>query len=215
MQDNSGIFSVNKKSDAIFKAAKHHSWRVRILKVGLPIIAIAIAVVFSWFTFFATQGSSNVVIINSDEGSDGKLTMTEPKLEGYTKANKPYSMTALKAIQDPSRSGVIELLGIIAKLPMGDRGEASVDAKGGIYDNVNGRLVLNKPFNVKTNDGLVAKLKSANVNLSTSELETNEPIDIKRGGQYLKANSLKIQDNGQLLLFKGNVSLVIDNTIEQ
>lgn len=214
MQKNSGIFSATQKSDVVFNSARHHSLRVQFFKKGLPIAAVLIALVFSYYTFFATPSSADLVVIQSDEGIDGKLTMTEPRLEGYTKDKKPYSLKADKAIQDPSSTGIIELLNIQAQLPMGVRGQASVDALKGIYDNINGRLQLDKPFIVKTNDGMVAKFQSANINLSTSQLNTTEPVDIKRDGQQLKANRLEIRDSGQILKFGGGVRLVIDNAID-
>lgn len=215
MDDSSEIFSPSYKSDAVFDAARRHSVRVHILKFLLPVAAIVIALIFSWFTFFATPSTSDLVVLNGDQGSGGQLTMTDPKLEGYTSANKPYSLKANKAIQDPHHPGMIELQQIAATLPLGLRGEAAVNAVGAFYDNVNGRLQFDKPFEVKTNDGMVAKLEAADVNLSTSQLSTDQPVDIRRGGQHLKANGLQIRDNGQVLFFNRGVSLVIDNANAQ
>ncbi|AQT46252.1 lipopolysaccharide export system protein LptC [Bartonella choladocola] len=215
MDDGSEIFSPSFKSDAVFDAARRHSVRVHILKFLLPVVAIIIALVFSWFTFFATPSTSDLVVLNGDQGSGGQLTMTDPKLEGYTSANKPYSLKADKAIQDPHHPGMIELQRIIATLPLGERGDAAVNAVGAFYDNVNGRLQFDKPFEVKTNDGMVAKLDAADVNLATSQLSTDKPVDIRRGGQHLKANGLQIRDNGQVLFFNRGVSLVIDNANAQ
>ncbi|MHC5306229.1 LPS export ABC transporter periplasmic protein LptC [Bartonella sp. LJL80] len=212
MNDSSEIFSASQKSDAVFNSAHRHSARVRVLKFVLPLAALAIALVFCWFTFFAAPSSADLVVLNDDQGADGRLTMTDPKLEGYTSANKPYSLKAAKAIQDPSHSGMIELQNIIAQLPLGERGQADVEAAGGFYDNINGRLQLDKPFTVQTDDGMVAKLESADVNLATSQLNTDRPVDIRRDGQHLKANGLQIRENGQVLFFRGGVSLVIDNT---
>ncbi|MCT6870526.1 MAG: LPS export ABC transporter periplasmic protein LptC [Bartonella sp.] len=212
MKNSSEIFSASNKSDAVFNAARHHSTRVRLLKVLLPAFAIFIAFVFSWFTFFAAPSSADLVVLNDDQNSDGRLTMTDPKLEGYTAANKPYSLKAGKAVQDPARPGMIELENITAALPLGERGQAAVAAIGAYYDNINGRLQFDKPFEIKTDDGMVAKLQSADVNLSTSQLNTDKAVDILRGGQHLKANGLQIRENGQVLFFSGGVSLVIDNT---
>lgn len=215
MSESSEIFSASHKSEAVFNAAQRHSVRVRALKFLLPVIAVLIAFVFSWFTFFAAPGSTDVLVVNDDQGNDGRLTMTDPRLEGYTTAKKPYSLKAVKAIQDPTRSGMIELQDITAALPLGERGQAAVKAISAFYDNINGRLQFDKPFEIRTGDGMVAKLKSADVNMSTSQLNTDQPVDIRRGGQHLKANGLQIRENGQVLFFRSGVSLVIDNTIGQ
>ena len=212
MNGSSEIFSPSYKSDAVFDAARRHSVRVRLLKFLLPVIAIIIALVFSWYTFFATPSSGDLVVLNGDQGAGGQLTMTDPKLEGYTAANKPYSLKANKAVQDPHNPGMIELQHIVASLPLGERGEAAVDAVGAYYDNVNGRLQFDKPFEIRTDDGMVAKLEAADVNLATSQLNTDRPVDIHRGGQHLTANGLQIRENGKVLFFNRGVSLVIDNT---
>ncbi|EJF91039.1 LPS export ABC transporter periplasmic protein LptC [Bartonella tamiae] len=212
MSTSSEIFSANYKTDATFNAARRHSIRVRVLKIILPIAALIIALIFSWFTFLSAPGSVELVVLNDEQNSDGRLTMTDPQLEGYTSANKPYSLKAEKAIQNPSQSGVIELQNITAELPLGERGQAFVEAEGGFYDNINGRLQLNKPFVVKTNDGMIAKLASADVNLATSQVNTNDPVDIQRTGQRLKANIMQVRENGQVIFFGGGVHLIIDNT---
>lgn len=200
------------KANVVFEAAERHSIRIKFLKFILPLIATLIALVFCWFTFFSAPSHGDLVIINGSD-ADGMLTMTQPKLEGYTSSNQRYALSAQKAIQDPSNTGMIELQNISAILPLGGRGEAQVNAEAGFYDNINGRLNLTKPFSVKTSDGVVAKLQNANVNLATSQLTTSDPVDINRGGQHLKAGSLQISNKGQVLLFHDGVSLVIDNTM--
>ena len=44
--------------------------------------------------------------------------MANPKLDGFTKENLPYSMTATRALQDFDKNGIIDLEGIDARLPV-------------------------------------------------------------------------------------------------
>lgn len=104
-------FGASEKADSLFHAAQRHSVRVRVLKTALPVAAIALAAVFSWYTFLATPASPVKVEVNTG-GETGKLVMKSPHLNGYTKDNRPYSMTAAKATQDVKNSGAITLEGI-------------------------------------------------------------------------------------------------------
>ncbi|UXN03670.1 LPS export ABC transporter periplasmic protein LptC [Bartonella sp. HY406] len=204
---DSSIFSTSVKKDSVFLAAMKHSSRVKYIKILLPIIAVMIAAVFAWFTFFAARPTADVVALNTD-GND-KLVMTSPKIEGYSKSQKPYSFNASRAVQDPLKPGLIELEDITAKMPLGERAEAEVSAIGGIYDSINGRMVLEKPFTVTTSDGVNASFKSADINIETSQLTTNEPVEIIRDREHLTADSLSIKENGQVFIFNGRVQLVI------
>ncbi|UXM94812.1 LPS export ABC transporter periplasmic protein LptC [Bartonella sp. HY329] len=207
-QNNSNsIFAVDAKKDSVFLAAMKHSGRVKFIKILLPIIAVVIAGIFAWFTFFSAPSTADIVALNT-EGND-KLVMTSPKIEGYSKSQKPYSFNASRAVQDPLRPGLIELEDITAKMPLGERAMADVNAISGIYDNINGRMVLEKPFSVTTSDGVKASFQSADINIETSRLTTKEPVEIIRDREHLTADSLSIKENGQVFVFKGKVQLII------
>ncbi|TGT04404.1 LPS export ABC transporter periplasmic protein LptC, partial [Mesorhizobium sp. M8A.F.Ca.ET.213.01.1.1] len=100
-----------------FDRAQRHSRRVRVLKFAVPLLAAGIAIAFPVYSYLAAPVSISV----QAEGSafaDGKLVMANPKLNGFTKQKLPYSLTALRAIQDVGKQGIIDLEGINAKLPL-------------------------------------------------------------------------------------------------
>lgn len=202
------VFGASQKSSAVFQAAQRHSIRVRVLKTVLPVAALAVAVVFSWYTFLAAPASA--LKIQLDPSESGKLIMTSPELNGYTKDNRPYSMVAERAVQDAQKSGVIALEGIKAQLPVGDKDKAEIDAQSGIYDSVNGSLLFDNAFTVTTTDGLEAKLGSANVNISNGEMSTDMPVDIRTDNAHIRAGNMKIQESGKVVVFEGKVQLTIE-----
>lgn len=168
--------------------------------------------VFSWYTFLATPNTPVKVEVNNG-GESGKLVMTSPHLNGYTKDNRPYSMTAAKATQDAKNSGAITLEGISAELPVGEKGMAKVEATSGVYDNANGRLQLDKDFIVTTDDGLRAVLRSADVNLKSGQITTDKPVDIRSGSTHILADSMQVKDNGKVLIFENKVRMTVDGSV--
>jgi lipopolysaccharide export system protein LptC len=205
-------FGASQKAESLFHAAQRHSVRVRVLKTALPVAAIALAAVFSWYTFLATPATPIKVEMNTG-GENGKLVMSSPHLNGYNKDNKPYSMTASRATQEANNSGVITLEGIQAELPVGDRGVAKVEAASGIYDNANGRLQLDKDFIVTTNEGLRAVMHSADVNLKSGQITTDKPVDIRNGNTHILADSMQVKDNGKVLIFENRVQMTVDGSV--
>jgi len=193
-----------------FSHAQRHSRRVRFLKIFLPVIAVSIAIVFSWFTFFADFGSKAVITINSEEGQSNRLVMTAPKVEGYTKDNRPYAIAAQKAVQDPAQSGIIELQNITGTLPLGNRGMARIEAKSAFFDNINGRLQFDRPFTVTTEDGASARLLSADVSMQSGQMTSSDPVEIRSATQNLRAASMRITENGRIIHFGGRVHIEID-----
>ncbi|PYE89365.1 LPS export ABC transporter periplasmic protein LptC [Phyllobacterium leguminum] len=208
-------FGASEKNAAIFHSAQRHSGRVRVLKTVLPIAAIAIAGVFSWFTFFSTSSGPVKVEVGGTGAESGKLVMTNPTLDGFTKDNRPYTMTASKATQDVSKEGVVSLENIDAELPLGADQRATIEAKSGVYDNANMRLQLDKDFTVTTTGGLTAKMKSADVNMSTGRITTDQPVDIRDGNTHISADKMQIRENGKVMVFENKVKLVIDPAKEQ
>ncbi|WP_102829924.1 LPS export ABC transporter periplasmic protein LptC [Bartonella bovis] len=203
-------FSIKSFSDDIFKKAYRHSYRVRLLKIFLPLIALIIALVFSWFIFFSLSASSGSVVLKSEDDEIVKLIMVNPRLESYTSSQKLYWLKAQEAFQDSIHSEVIGLQGITAEIPSGKLGVAFLQAQSGTYDHINGHLQLDKPFIIKTQDNMVAQFIAADIDLSEGQLRTDQCVHIKRAGLSLKANALQIREKGLKMYFQGDVHLVID-----
>ncbi|MDR0253854.1 MAG: LPS export ABC transporter periplasmic protein LptC [Brucellaceae bacterium] len=202
------VFGASEKSTAVFHAAKRHSMRVRVLKTALPVVALGVAAVFSWYTFLATPAST--VKVELDPSESGKLVMTGPQLKGYTKENRPFSMVAVRAVQDAKQTGVVALEGIKAQLPVGDKNSAEIDALSGVYDSNNGNLKFDDAFTVKTTDGMEAKLGSAHVNMSSGEMSTDKPVDIRTENAHIRANKMQVKEHGKVMVFENEVHLTIE-----
>ncbi len=142
--------------------------------------------------------------------SNGKLTMANPKLDGFTKDNRPYSMKAARAIQDADKTGVIQLEDITAKLPLSDKNWANVEAKRGVFNKDKNTLDINSPMTITTADGMTANLKSAFVNIGKGNLETSDPVDITLQTSHISADTMSIEDRGKVLVFDKKVRVTMN-----
>ncbi|PHP68720.1 LPS export ABC transporter periplasmic protein LptC [Zhengella mangrovi] len=165
--------------------------------------------VFGAYSWIVTPGKVSIDVASSGF-VDGKLIMASPKLDGYTKENRAYSMTASRAIQQPGNMDQFDLEDIVARLPLTDQQIADVTAATGSYDNKSQKLIVDSPISIATSDGLKAKLKDARIDVGSGTLETEKPVDIRLDGSVITADSMQVKDNGKVLVFDRNVKLTLE-----
>ncbi|MBZ9653913.1 LPS export ABC transporter periplasmic protein LptC [Phyllobacterium lublinensis] len=202
-------FAASDKDSKVFRAAERHSRRVRFLKFALPAAALLGAAVFSWFTFFSTSSIPSNISLDNAGIEDGKLVMTNPKLDGFTKDKLPYKMSAVRALQEVGNSNVISLEGIDAEIPLGTKLRAQVKAKSGVFDNANRQLTLDSDISLTTSDGVTAVLQSADIDIAGNSMSTDQPVSINNSTSQITADSMQITESGKVMTFEKRVRLVI------
>ncbi|TIT31488.1 MAG: LPS export ABC transporter periplasmic protein LptC [Mesorhizobium sp.] len=120
------------------------------------------------------------------------------------------TLTALRAIQDVGKQGIIDLEGINAKLPLTSDNVATVNATRGVYNRDGNTMSLTSDITVTTTDGIEAKLKSVFLDMGKGTMKTDDPVDVSRGGSRITADSMAVQDNGKVLVFESKVRVNID-----
>ncbi|MEK1888615.1 MAG: LPS export ABC transporter periplasmic protein LptC [Phyllobacterium sp.] len=208
-------FAASDKDTTVFRAAERHSRRVRFLKFALPAAALIGAAVFSWYTFFSTTSMPSNISLENAALENGKLVMTNPKLDGFTKDKLPYKMSAVKALQEVGNTNVISLQGISAELPLGKDMRATVQAKSGVFDNANRQLKLDSDINFTTSDGITAQMKSADIDIAGNSMSTNDPVIIRNSTSSITADTMQISESGKVMTFEKRVRLVIQPTKRQ
>ncbi|HVW54114.1 MAG TPA: LPS export ABC transporter periplasmic protein LptC [Rhizobiaceae bacterium] len=191
-----------------FRRARRHSAVVRTLKFLLPAAAVLIALSFFAYSYVFTPAQISIDLLNTGF-KDGKLIMADPKLEGFTRDNRPYRMHAAKAIQSVSNTNLIELQKINARLPISDGNWADVSADKGFYDKDKNTLDIKSDMIVTTSNGITAKLKSAFVEMKNGTMTTPDPVDITVNTSHITADSMSIENRGQVLVFNRDVKLIM------
>ncbi len=191
-----------------FEAARRHSRRVNTLKIGLPLGALLLVGVFAgWAWLSAPKGFT--VDVTGSAVKDGKLVMANPKLNGFTKDNLPYAMTAERAIQDLTNTSMITLEKIDARLPIEAEKWADITADDGVFDNENNTLDVTSPMTIKTSEGMRAELKSAFVDMKSGRIISSEPVRINLKGSELQANTMIVEERGKVVVFEEKVRMTV------
>lgn len=199
----------NRRDSGAYAKASRHSRRVRLLKFGIPVVALGAGTLFVMATFLRPTIPVDVTTA-SVSLSDGRIVMASPKLDGMTKDQRPYKMQAERAFQDIKKDGLIELEKLSAQLPFGPSATATLTAAQGVYDNTNRKLDLTEAIVLKTSDGMVVKLATAKIDIANNNLSTTDPVDIKTDSSWITAESLVVSEGGKRLMFDKRVRLTID-----
>lgn len=199
-------------SDRTFLAARRHSRLVRLLRIGIPVGVTVVVVGFGLAIFFnplrALTGLpvdvGNLVV------SGSKITMEHPRLAGFTRDNRGYELTARAAAQDLTKPTQLELQDLNAKVEMQDQTTVRMSAKAGIYDTKIETLMVKPDIVLKSSSGYEAYLSEASVDIRKGNIVSEKPVAVKLLNGTLNANRLEITNAGEVVLFDGGVTMVLD-----
>jgi len=194
-----------------FARADRHSRRVRLLRIGIPIVVgvsmlvIVAASIFNPFRLLAQLPLS----VGNLAVSGTQITMESPHLAGFTPDQRPYDLQAKTATQDITDPNHVDLHQLRAKVQMEDKSTVTMDALTGRFDTKSQILDLKDNIFLQSSTGYEARLSQAQVDIAKGTVASDQPVDVKLLNGTLKSNRLRITDNGALVVFDAGVSMVL------
>ena len=199
----------NLAKERAYKNAQSHSRRVRWVKRLLPVFATGIVCVVVATIYISRPNSSFGIDLPNTTLSDGKLVMANPNLDGFTNEDRPYRVSAKRAIQDLAVQDALELEELSAVVELEDGQSARLTSSIGRF--VSNANTLNLPSEtiLTTSDGLRATLGQADINIKTGSVEARNSIKIDNSESVITAESMQIENGGKRIFFEENVRLVL------
>ena len=197
------------RSSAAYRAAVRHSGRVRFLKLAFPLFSLVVLVGFIAISMI-NQIVPSELVIDGAALEDGKLVMNNPSMSGQTDGARNYNVTATRAIQDLSVPDVIELEEIVADMPVNATDRATVTALRGRYNRVEEHIQFPTEMQVEMTNGLTASFQAADFNIRAGNFRTDQPVQIATEQGTLAADQMQMDNNGERVLFSGNVKMVLN-----
>lgn len=199
------------RSARAYGAARAHSRLVAVLKFALPTIAIVglLAMGAQFYISRLVLPDEVSVDLSQTVINDGNLVMADPEMTGSTSDNRAYSMTAQRAVQSLSDQASVLLEEIRADFELRDGVTAKLVAPKGTYNRDANALGLQGPSTFATSDGVSMQFDDANIDVEAGNFETDKPVKIDRNGTIINAGSMKISDNGDIVVFETNVRITI------
>ena len=189
-----------------FRAAARHSGRVRFMRRFIVLGAAGgVAAILAFSILDPFRALSKGVSVAAIGLNGTKVTMELPKMAGFQKDGRAYTMKAATGVQDLKRPGVIELTDIEARFALADKSTAEVRAPKGIYDTGAETMELSGAISVRSDSGYDMALRSARMEFKTSHVRTNDPVDVVMKSGTVKADTMEISENGHRITFEGHV----------
>ncbi len=197
--------------DLRFARAARHSRLVRFLRLAIPglvIVALLLIVAASVLNPFRLLAKLPLSVDNIAV-SGTKITMAAPHLTGFTPDQRPYDLRATTATQDVTDPSHVELHDMSSKVQMEDKTNVTMDALLGIFNTKSQLLELKDNILLQSSTGYEARLSHAMVDIAKGTVTSDKPVAVKLLNGTLDANSLRITDNGALVVFGGGVSMTL------
>jgi lipopolysaccharide export system protein LptC len=193
----------------VFRSAARHSRLVRFLRFAIPAVIVFIAAVILVATFF--NPFRLITAFPIDPGkvslSGTKIVMELPRVTGYTTDQRPYELTAHAAVQDLTNLEVLELKEISANVELRDGQHVNITSIHGVYDTKAEVLRLNDHIIINSSSGYEGRLSEATVHISSGNIVSESPVEVKLPSGLLNANRLEVRNNGAMIKFGGGVEM--------
>lgn len=198
-------------SDLVFRRARRHSRRVRLLRILIPIIIIAglgIATLVVWLNPLRLLSELPVSIGRLTISRSG-MVMTEPKLAGYTRDERRYELTANAAAQDLTQTDVVNFEEPRASLEMADGSTVKMQSAVGIFDRKAGVLTLRRGIVVTSTGGYEMRLSQAIIDVRNGNIISDQPVEVKMRQGTLQGNRFEVIRSGEIVRFDGGVTMTL------
>lgn len=194
-----------------FRAAMRHSAWVRLQRIAVPIAVVVIVGGIGGVAYFNPLRVLAHLPINPGQIaiSGTKVTMSAPRLAGFTRDARAYDLTARAASQDLANPNLLELEDIRAKIEMEDKTEVQMIASAGTYDRKAEQMTLSDSIVLTSSSGYEARLAEAIIDVKSGRVTLRKPVEVKMLNGTLNANGLSVDDKGEFVRFDGGVAMTL------
>src|SRR5262249_19807148 len=137
----------------LLKRARRHSASVRLMRLAIPVGAVATVGVFVLLSYLAPRVAELPMSAASMVISGTKITMEVPRATASPRTNRAYHVTADAAAQDFTNPSVFEMTGIRSTMEMQNNGTVNMTAVAGVYNTKSEQLTLTQHIILISSDG--------------------------------------------------------------
>lgn len=198
-------------AEQIYRAAIRHSRHVHWLRVGVPAAIVLALLTVAAANYMPSIGNLRPM---GDVGSlvikGTKVTMQQPRLNGYTVDSRPYDFTAEAADQDITKPELMELHRVHAKVEMEDKSMVIITSDSGTYDMKTEMLTLRDNVHLVSSTGYEARLSEAAIDVHKGTVLSEKPVWVKFTNGVLNAKRLQVLGSGEVIRFGGGVAMTVN-----
>lgn len=189
-----------------------YTWFVRITKIALPLVALAIIGVVVSRLSSDPQITQLAELPKQTKTAAGRSELVKARYEGMDAKGHKYTVTADSATRDMSAEQTVLLQKPRADIALDGGSWLAVHAAEGKYDNKASKLFLTGGVTAYHDSGYEVHLQDIAVNISTKEAASLLPVDAQGPVGELHAQNVAVSQAGDMIVFGGPAQLTLHRT---
>jgi len=196
-----------------FLSDRRYTALVRVLRYALPLLAVAIiGLLFSWPYFQAPDSPSEMQDVSGQSIVQNELL--KPRFESRDSQNQPYTITAIRAVQNVSDKDVILLEKPMADITLKNGDWIAIEAKTGLYMQENEDLTLQGGVKIFHDQGYEFQMSELYVDIQNSKVWSDTPVQGQGPQGQISAAGMEMQTGDGVLIFNGPARLILNRNIK-
>ncbi len=187
------------------RSAHRHTRLVRILRIVLPVGALAIMAFYFLSSNFTISIGDMEASVSRIEINKDRLRMIDPRLEGVTGKKGSYVVTADYAEQEIANPSIVHLSAVRAEVDNATQGWTRLTSPAGVFDTTKEFLVLSGDIKVGTSSGMTSRLTRADIDMKTQTIVSPEPVEVNFPTGTLVSNKMHINMSAREVTFREDV----------
>lgn len=186
-----------------------HDKLIRLLKLALPAL-IGVVLAFLFFSPLEEKQEVSFLLDKNKVGAaEERLKVSAAQYRGQDDAGRPFVLSAEAALQANSRTQVVEINGLSARILL-ESGPAGFRANRARYNMENDHVEVVGPLLFTAADGYRMNTRDVTVNMRNRTLESRGPVDGQMPLGRFSANRLKVNLPDRTVVLEGRARLHID-----
>lgn len=188
---------------------------VAAMKILLPVVAVGLIVLVALWPQYLLEGGRFQIVADptGDDGID-RLSMINPLFQGSDADDRPFTVTAERAVQDLKDDDLILLARPAAEMTLEDGAWVALKATQGAYRREAETLRLNGGVDLTHGRGYAIRTASATIDLKGGTAEGDEPVAAKGPFGTLEAEGFRVAERGDIVEFTGRSRLILEGSPE-
>jgi lipopolysaccharide export system protein LptC len=193
-----------------FAARSRHSRYVGILKILLPSIAVGlILLLVVWSQMNLDEKRFRIGLTELAPEEVDSLNVVNARYEGIDKKDRPFSVTAARAVQLDDDKEVIDLTEPRADITLTDGAWLAVSADTGRFARKDDLLDLRGSVSLFHDRGFEFHAETVRIDLEASTAVSHDPVDGQGPDGHVTAQGMEVQQGGDRILLLGRSKLVL------
>jgi lipopolysaccharide export system protein LptC len=178
-----------------------------VFAMGLVAVLVAFAFQAGFFDLFAPEPPKPAPIQPTSQMTSSNSTIT-----GFDRQKRPYSVTAVSAMQDKDVASHIHLTTVSGESQRSNGQKIEMKANTGLYDTEQRLLDLEGAVQIISAGRFTAFMDKARVIVHEKKLTTSSPVHVDLPNGTIDSNGMEISNDGDNVLFLNGVRARFTNT---